>query len=118
MIVVPTCISFTLLLLEFLQEVGFSKIVRPIVIAQNTHTSLLESRKRKRCFMSLIVLKKRRWILPFTPSKDRTRRLQQMGSLASVYYIGSNISLVAWNEQRKGPKVCIVRPGDLAMKPA
>ncbi|XP_057471060.1 histone-lysine N-methyltransferase ATXR6 [Actinidia eriantha] len=43
-----------------------------------------DSRKRRKRTCSLLVSKKRRKLLPFNPSEDPTRRLEQMASLASA----------------------------------
>ena len=43
----------------------------------------LDSRKRRRAG-SLVVSKRRRKLLPFNPSEDPTRRLEQMASLATA----------------------------------
>ncbi|XAR52184.1 Histone-lysine N-methyltransferase [Bertholletia excelsa] len=44
----------------------------------------LDSRKKRRRTSSLVVSKKRRKLLPFNPSEDPTRRLEQMASLATA----------------------------------
>ncbi|XP_039063131.1 probable Histone-lysine N-methyltransferase ATXR5 [Hibiscus syriacus] len=42
------------------------------------------TRKRRRRSVSLVLLKKRRRLLPFIPSEDPNQRLRQMGTLASA----------------------------------
>ena len=43
-----------------------------------------DARKRRRRSGSLVLQKKRRRLVPFVPTEDPSRRLKQMGSLASA----------------------------------
>ncbi|GLJ55843.1 hypothetical protein SUGI_1199130 [Cryptomeria japonica] len=52
--------------------------------SQDLHPLHQESRKRRRRSTAVIVSKKKRRLLPFVPTKDLKRRLQQMGSLATA----------------------------------
>ncbi|XP_058087718.1 probable Histone-lysine N-methyltransferase ATXR5 isoform X2 [Magnolia sinica] len=47
-------------------------------------TSPLDARKRRRRSTPLVMCKKRRRLLPFSPTEDPVRRLEQMGSLATA----------------------------------
>ncbi|XP_022741492.1 probable Histone-lysine N-methyltransferase ATXR5 isoform X4 [Durio zibethinus] len=51
---------------------------------KNKCTSNQDTRKRRKRSRSLVLLKKRRRLLPFIPSEDPNQRLKQMGTLASA----------------------------------
>lgn len=44
----------------------------------------LESKKKRRRTSGLVMSKKRRKLLPFVPTEDQDRRLEQMASLATA----------------------------------
>ncbi|KAE8721702.1 putative Histone-lysine N-methyltransferase ATXR5 [Hibiscus syriacus] len=64
------------------------KCLRPIVVRIPIGSWLCpkcsDTRKRRRRSVSLVLLKKRRRLLPFIPSEDPNQRLRQMGTLASA----------------------------------
>ncbi|XP_057979882.1 probable Histone-lysine N-methyltransferase ATXR5 isoform X2 [Malania oleifera] len=51
---------------------------------RNSESRLQDMRKRRKRSGSLVLYKKRRRLLPFTPTEDPARRLKQMGSLATA----------------------------------
>ncbi|KAF8379752.1 hypothetical protein HHK36_029201 [Tetracentron sinense] len=61
--------------------VDFFRIQRSSESIQNQYR---DSRKRRKRVGSLVVSKKKRRLLPFNPSEDPARRLQQMASLATA----------------------------------
>ncbi|TYK05935.1 histone-lysine N-methyltransferase ATXR6 [Cucumis melo var. makuwa] len=61
--------------------VDFFRIQRP---ADSKKDSSLENRKKRRRAGSLVLSKKRRKLLPFNPTADPARRLEQMASLATA----------------------------------
>lgn len=60
------------------------KIVHFFRIQRSLEFEKLESRKRKKRTGGLVVAKKKRKLLPFNPSEDPNRRLEQMQSLATA----------------------------------
>lgn len=53
-------------------------------LIEKTISLSLDGRKRRRHAMRLAMCKKRRRLLPFIPTEDPVRRLEQMGSLATA----------------------------------
>ncbi|GMN32949.1 hypothetical protein TIFTF001_003880 [Ficus carica] len=81
-----SCSGHTPRLTSFSQKkiIDFFRIQKCSNFSKHNCASPQDARKRRKRSGLLVMQKKRRRLLPFVPSDDRSQRLKQMGSLASA----------------------------------